>query len=67
VWEEQEPSSYRSCCIDGSNLCDRIRTLGVGNDGGHCGGWAGVVARTKGTGETFSEGVSLMDASVSIG
>ena len=67
VREEQEPSSYRSHCIDGSNLCDHIRTLGTRNDKEHCRGWDGVVARTKGNGETFSEGVSLTDANVSIG
>jgi hypothetical protein len=50
VWEVQEPSSNRSLCINGLNLCNRIQTLGTRNDGGHCGGWAGVVARMKGNG-----------------
>jgi hypothetical protein len=59
-------SSNRSPCIDRSNWCDRIHTLGTRNDGGHCEGGAGVVAWTKGTVKTFSEGVSLTDANVSI-
>jgi len=67
VREEREPSIDRSLCIDGSNLCNRIRTLGAGNDGGHCGGWAGVVARMKGNNENFFGGISLTNAIVLIG
>ena len=44
-------------CIDGSNTCDHIRTLGKRNDGGHGKGGAGVVARMKGMVKTFSEGM----------
>jgi hypothetical protein len=33
--EEQEPSSGRNHCIDGSNRCNLIHTLGMRNDEGH--------------------------------
>ena len=56
VWEEREPSSDQSLCIDGSNLCDQIRTLGARNYRGHCGGRARVVAQMKGNGENFFGG-----------
>ena len=54
--EEQEPSSGRNRCIDGSNLCDRIHTLGMRDDGGHGEGGAGEVASDKGNRKNFFGG-----------
>ena len=50
---EREPPSGRNRCIDGSDWCDLICTLGARNDGGHGEGEAGTVARTKGTDKIF--------------
>jgi hypothetical protein len=38
----------------------------IRNDGGHGGGEAGTVMRTKGMVKTFLEGISLVEASVLI-
>ena len=66
--KEREPSSGRNHCIDGSDPCDRIRTVSAKHDGGHGEGGAEAVARTKeGKEENFSEGFSLEEASVLIG
>ena len=67
MWEKREPSSGWNRCVDGSNWCKRIHTLGLRYDGGHGEGGAGEGARTKGNGETFLEGVSQEEASVLIG
>ena len=64
---EQELPSGQNRCIDGSNPGDRIRTLSARNDRRHAEGEAGTIARRKGMMETFSKGVSLEEASVSIG
>ena len=64
---EREPPSGRNHCIDGSNPGDLIRTLSTRNDGGHDEGEAGAVVRREGRMKTFSEGVSLEEANVSIG
>ena len=56
----REPSSGRNHCVDGSDPCDRIRTVSARNDGGHGEGGAEAVARTReGKEENFSEGLSL--------
>ena len=64
---EREPPSGQNHCFDGSNPGDLIRTLSMRNDGGHDEGEAGAVMQRKGMVKTFSEGVSLEEASVLIG
>ena len=46
---------------------DRIRTLGAREDGGHGEEEAGAFAQAEGDGEKFSKGISLEEASISIG
>ena len=58
--EEREPSSGQNHCIDGSNLCNLIHTLGMRNEVEE----AGMVVLTEGSSGTFSEGVSLEETSV---
>jgi hypothetical protein len=53
---EQEPSSGRNHCINGSNPSDLIRTLGARIDGGHDGEEARAVAQAKGNSEYFFGG-----------